>query len=172
MNNVALAQLIKMNKLVYEKNLRLLYSVVFLILIPISITLFVFSDYIVTLLVGDGYLESVFVLKALSIVLPLIILNNLAGVYYGLYQLERIAFYKNLIGFFVALVVSLILIDTFGSDGVVLAVVINVIIITFFIELILKESNLNAKLKFQSVSGFKHTLSKARAYYSKRLGDM
>jgi O-antigen/teichoic acid export membrane protein len=171
LNNIVLAHFIKKDESYYKKYLRLVYSVVFLALVPVSLTLFFLADYIVLLLVGDEYLDSVILLKALSIILPLMVLNNVGGVYYSLYFIEKIAFYKNLLAFVVSLLVNFILIGSYGFEGIVLSIVVNAVLLTFIIELLLKESSGNSKLKFQSIFSSVNTIKILKGYILVRLGN-
>jgi len=158
LNNVVLAHFIKKDDLCYEKYLRLVYSVVFLVLVPVSLSLFMLADHIVLLLVGKEYLDSIIILKALSIALPLIALNNIGGVYYSLYFFEKAAFYKNFLAFVVSLIVNFLLIGRYGFDGLVVSVVVNAFILTFIVELLLKEARSNSRLKWQSILSAVNTI--------------
>lgn len=168
-NNIALAHIIKYEKHDYKEQLRILYSLMILTVIPISIILYAASEYIVLIFVGEEYKKSIVILEVLSLLLPLLIINNIGGVYYSLFYLEKIALVKNFLAFIIIFAVNYTFINYLGFEGVIYAMAVNALVLAFLIELFIGNARLNSSIKLQSILNMGKTIVVIKNYLVLRL---
>jgi len=136
------------NKDVYLKNLYL-YS--FLISCGVSIFCVLLAPFLLPLLLGSAFSESIPVFQILVLSLPILVLVNLSGLYYSVHKLERYAVFRNAFGLVLSLILNAAFIDFFGVIGAAISVLISYTCVAFLIEWLLPITRPNARLKLDVI---------------------
>jgi O-antigen/teichoic acid export membrane protein len=136
------------NKTEYLKRL---YASTLALSIPICAIAILLAPYILPMLLGKSFIQSVSVFQILCIAFPFLALANLSGLYYSLNMLERYAVYRNFLGLISSIILNYFFISSMGSEGAALSVLISYFLMTFVYELFLKKTQGNAILKINSV---------------------
>jgi len=153
-----LVEVRKENKERYLKLLEKTYRLVVWIAIPIALFLFSFSDFIVSILYGDKFIQASEILKILSFS---IIFAAVSAVFVKMLYIEhweKKYMYKSIFGVIVNIILNYILISLYGANGAAIATLITIFSINYIYDLFdveLREYYLIKLKAFNLYKGFR-----------------
>ncbi|POB13202.1 flippase [Halobacteriovorax sp. DA5] len=125
----------KQNTSSYIPTLLKVYKINFLISLPVSILLFIFSEFLVLTIYGQQFNEAITILKCLAITIVIKSINLVFVKYLYIEGLEKKYLKMSIIGFLINIVLNFYLIREFGIIGAALATLSSLFITTFLFEL-------------------------------------
>lgn len=164
LSNVILPHISSKKKSSHEDYLRKMYKVGFFVSIPLALILFLFSEYIVFLFLGEQYSSAVEPLRILAVALPFLFISNLGGVFYSINKLERYALLRNIISLFLSAIICFWLIPKIGIAGAAISTLVSYFFMAFIIEFFFPVCRLNLKLK---ISALKDIMNGIKCFFIK-----
>jgi PST family polysaccharide transporter len=120
--------------------------------ISISLLLFVFSYLIIKTIYGIQYLEAVDILKIHCWTLFPVFLGIASGQYLVIEGLQKIIFYRTLIGLITNVILNIVLIPQYGGIGAAFATVISYLFSAILSNLFFKKTRLLLFLSFSKIN--------------------
>lgn len=134
-----------------KESLENLYLYSILITIPISVLLVIIAPYLIPLLLGNEFINSVSVFQLLAIAFPFLVIANFSGLYYSMFMLEKLAIFRNTMGLVISLVCNYFFIKVFGPVGAAISVIFSFFFIAFVAEFLVPGARDNVYMKYRAL---------------------
>jgi O-antigen/teichoic acid export membrane protein len=155
----------------FNKELAKIYGVLVKISFCIALITFILADYIVEILYGNLYKESVKLVKMYVWIIILIFLSNASWLYYINKSLSKIASYRLIIGAIVNIFLNLLLIPLYSIEGAIISTIISSFISSYLINIFFDDTRNNFWLQTQALKDIFVIKSWYLSYYIRGSND-
>jgi len=140
----------KQNETLYYHRLQNLYNIMVMLALALAILMTFLSDWVVTLMFGNAYLEAGTVLSIHIWAGIFVFLGVASGKWFLIEGLQRYSFYRTLLGVVVNIALNLIMIPKFGVLGAAWATVISYAVAAMFSDALQKATRPMFRMKLRS----------------------
>ncbi len=123
----------------YFKLLEKLYKLLVWTAIPVSLSLFVFSDSIVSILYGEAYIEAASILNILAFAIVFNAIGSITTKILYAEHYEKKYLYRSILGVFVNIGLNFWLINLYGASGAAVSTLITLFVIYYIYDIFDKD---------------------------------
>ncbi len=144
----------KTNQKLYLERIQLMYNLLIKISVLISISTYISSKYIVSILYGLEYANSIEILNVYIWSIVLVFLSNGSWAYYLNENLQKLASFRLILGALINVVLNIYFIDYFGLVGAAYATLISHMISSYLINYFHIKTRQNFILQTKAILNF------------------